>query len=67
VKEAKILTDEKSSFEDDEFLNWVHEGKPEKKIAHRTEKRNAFFKLGFNKSHIPPHGDYLKTRKTRLP
>jgi len=66
VKEATILTDDKSSFGDEEFMGWVNEGKSEKKIAHRTEKRNAFYKLGFNKNHIPCQGNYEKTRKTRL-
>jgi hypothetical protein len=67
VKEATILTDDKSSFGDDEFISWVNEGKSEKKISNRTEKRNAFYKLGFNKNHIPCQGNYEKTRKTRLP
>ena len=69
VKEATIITSEseKQSFDDSDFVNWVNEGKPDKKIANRVEKRNAFYKLGINEKHIPCQNNYNKTRKQKLP
>lgn len=66
VKEAMIVTDDKSAMAEQEFSEWVNM-EPKKKVNYRTEKRNAFYKLGFNPNHIPCQGNYEKTRKKKLP
>ena len=66
VEEATIITEDDNAAEQD-FQDWLKKDTPQNKnkVGYRVEKRNAFYKLGYNDKHIPHQGNYAKVKKPR--
>ena len=64
IEEATLVSEEDNVAEQD-FQDWLKQDRPKskKKIGYQVEKRNAFYKIGYNEKHIPHQGGYAKAKK----
>ena len=64
IEEATLVNEEDNAAEQD-FQDWLKQDQPsnKNKVGYRVEKRNAFYKLGYNEKHIPHQGGYAKAKK----